>query len=71
MIESWIVQSRRKTCLRCERLPKCDAAGIIHSIFREQSACPLRLHPTRLDAVAARAWPGGAQPISGCCDPPN
>ncbi len=64
-IESWIVRDRRNTCLACAQKATCTAR---HTIFDEQTACPLHLHPARADAIAERAWPSGVAPAAGCCD---
>jgi hypothetical protein len=34
----------------------------------EAPACPLNRLPSRADEIAAKAWPEGAQQVSGCCD---
>jgi hypothetical protein len=71
MIERWIVAQRRATCLACAQAAACEAApGILPSLFAETTRCPLALHPSRDEAIAARAWPADAPPVSGCCDPP-
>lgn len=67
-MESWIVESRRKTCIACEKREGCE---VVHTILLEVSACPLALHPSRIDAISARAWPAGVDAISGCCDSVN
>ena len=65
MIPRWIVDKRVKTCLACERQTTCTAR---FDIATEAPQCPLKRLATRDEEVAARAWPEGAQQVSGCCD---
>jgi hypothetical protein len=37
-------------------------------ILSEAPTCPLDKLASRSDEIAAKAWPEGAQQISGCCD---
>ena len=67
-MERWISEKRRRVCVICPRLAACHAAGIIHSIFAPETACPEGKHLSRAAQIAARAWPDGADTISGCCD---
>lgn len=65
MIARWIVDKRIKTCLACERQTTCTAR---FDIAAEAPQCPLKRLATRDEEVAAKAWPEGAQQVSGCCD---
>jgi len=68
-VEGWIVKARLATCLKCELRADCEqTAGRIASLLAEVTTCPKGLHPSRDEAVAARAWPEAAPKASGCCD---
>ncbi len=67
-MESWIVEQRRVVCMACDVKASCEKAGVFHSWFLEQTKCPKKLHPSRIDVVSARAWPEGVTPVGGCCD---
>jgi hypothetical protein len=65
MIAGWIVDKRAAICAKCERGQNCGAR---FGIANAAPPCPLKLLPTEQEEIAARAWPEGAQPVSGCCD---
>jgi hypothetical protein len=65
MIPKWLVEKRTQVCLKCERLKECRAR---FEILHEAPSCPLKKLPSKADEIAAKAWPAGAEPISGCCD---
>ena len=65
MIPRWISDKRVKTCIKCEKQIGCSAK---YTILSEAPQCPLGALPSVADEIAARAWPSGAAPVSGCCD---
>jgi len=65
MIPRWLVDKRAAVCSSCQQQLTC--AGKF-TIGNPEPQCPLGLLATQQDEVAARAWPTGAQQISGCCD---
>lgn len=65
MIPSWIVDKRVQVCGACQEQSGCS---VKFDLATEAPACPLNGLPSRADEIAARAWPEGAQQISGCCD---
>ena len=65
MIPRWIVDKRISICLSCEQATTCTAR---FEILNEAPMCPLKRIASKADEIAARAWPDGAQQISGCCD---
>lgn len=65
MIPRWLLEQRRKTCAACSEREGC---GHIPSIFHCETGCPLGRHKPAQEAIAARAWPEGAERLSGCCD---
>jgi len=68
-VEGWIVKARLATCLKCRHRAECEkTAGRIASLTAEVTTCPMGWHPSRDEAVAARAWPETAPKVSGCCD---
>jgi len=67
-IERWVVKDRHRICSACAQLAQCSSAGVLKTLFFEVSRCPLGKHLSRNDAVAKRAWPDSAPPVSGCCD---
>jgi hypothetical protein len=69
-MERWIIEQRRKTCLACPLEKTCVAIRDVALWFSEAPTCPLNKLASRNEAIAARAWPAGVEPISGCCDPP-
>lgn len=64
----WLVESRRQICIKCEAVADCPIAFV--GYFVDPSPCPRKAHPSWPDAIAAKAWPVGVEPVSGCCDPP-
>lgn len=67
-MESWIVEHRRQTCTACEFRPNCHAWSVPAFFFAEAPECPKGKIASRNAAIAARAWPAGVDPVSGCCD---
>lgn len=65
MIPRWIVDKRAAICVKCERTATCKAR---FEIANPAPRCPLARLPTQHEEIQARAWPEGAQPVSGCCD---
>jgi hypothetical protein len=65
MIPQWIADKRAQVCLSCDRYAGCPTRW---DILADKPQCPLGKLPSRDEEVAARAWPAGAQPVSGCCD---
>jgi hypothetical protein len=65
VLERWIAQRRLGICRKCPQRATCQE---IATIFCETSGCPLGAHPPRDEEIAAKAWPPGAERISGCCD---
>lgn len=68
MIASWLVDKRVQTCAACQEQSGCVAK---FDVATEAPACPLNRLPSKVDEIAARAWPEGAQQVSGCCDSAN
>ena len=66
MIPGWLAQQRAQTCAKCPDKGACPR-GVF--ILESDPQCPRGTLPNALDAIAARAWPEGVEPISGCCDP--
>jgi hypothetical protein len=64
-IPGWLAQQRAQACGRC-----AEKAGCAQSlrILQDDPGCPRGVLLSRLDAIAARARPEGAQKLSGCCD---
>jgi len=65
MIPRWLVDKRTAICLSCHQRTGCVAR---YQILSEAPTCPLNKLASRSDEIAAKAWPEGAQQISGCCD---
>ncbi len=65
MMPRWIVDKRLRTCAKCEHTATC---AVRFQIANPAPECPLKLLPTEQEEIQARAWPEGAQPVSGCCD---
>jgi hypothetical protein len=66
MIPQWLAQDRQRICQACAKQSSCPAK---FTIPQDLTDCPDKRHPSKADAIAARAWPQGAERISGCCDP--
>jgi hypothetical protein len=66
MIPNWLVQNRQRICAECSQKTECKAKFLM---LYEEMNCPLGKQLSKCDAIAARAWPQGAERISGCCDP--
>lgn len=65
MIPQWLADKRAQTCLNCDQYARCPVRW---DILQEAPKCPLGKLPSKSDEIAAKAWPDGVQPISGCCD---
>lgn len=68
MIESYIIESRRLICSKCEREKECGVSKVFHSLFSDETKCPEKRHLSRANEIAKKAWPESAPSISGCCD---
>lgn len=64
-IPSWLVDKRLSVCAQCERTTECNAR---FEILEDAPECPIKRLATRDEEVAAKAWPEGAESVSGCCD---
>lgn len=65
MIPRWLVDKRLQICAQCERTTEC---AVRFQLLQDAPECPLKQLATLNDEVAARAWPAGAESVSGCCD---
>lgn len=65
MIPRWIIDKRLAICAQCEQATECS---VRFQILQDAPDCPLKRLATRDEEVAARAWPAGAELVSGCCD---
>lgn len=65
MIPQWVADKRSGVCLNCDQYAGCSGRW---DILAEAPNCPLGKLPSVGDEIAARAWPDGADPVSGCCD---
>jgi hypothetical protein len=65
MIPRWLVDKRLQICAQCERTTECE---VRFQLLQDAPECPLKLLANRDDEVTARAWPAGAESVSGCCD---
>lgn len=65
MIPRWLVDKRLQICAQCERTTEC---AVRFQLLEDAPVCPLKRLATRDEEVAARAWPAGAESVSGCCD---
>lgn len=65
MMPRWIVDKRAKVCISCAQQIGCQGK---YSILSETPVCPLGLLASTANEIAAKAWPEGAQQVSGCCD---
>ena len=61
----WLIQKRAQQCGACYQQRECKAKI---AIMRETVDCPRGVIQPAAEEIAAKAWPAGAQPISGCCD---
>jgi len=60
----WLVDKRHQTCLECLDNRTCNAQ---YRMLTPDPRCPLGKLPTLSDAIAARAWPESAPPVTDCC----
>jgi hypothetical protein len=65
MIPQWMADKRSAVCLACDQYGGCPGRW---TILQDRPACPLGKLPSKDDEIAARAWPDGAEQVSGCCD---
>jgi hypothetical protein len=65
MIPRWLVDKRTRICLVCDEQTLCTARW---RLLHAAPDCPLKRLPSLSAEVAAKAWPEGAEPVSGCCD---
>jgi len=66
MIPNWLAQDRQRICSECLQKADCKAKFLM---LHDDMQCQEGRQLTKDDAIAARAWPQGADRISGCCDP--
>jgi len=64
MIPRWLAEQRHSTCASCVDKDACAGK---YTILQEVPACPLGKLASKLDAIAARAWPAGAPEPTDCC----
>ena len=64
-IPRWMLDERHKICATCVETKQCTAK---YEILDESPRCPLGKLKSYQVAVAEKAWPSGAAPVSGCCD---
>jgi hypothetical protein len=65
MIPRWLVDKRLQICAQCEQATECT---VRFRLLEDAPNCPLKRLANREEEVAARAWPAGAESVSGCCD---
>lgn len=68
MIPHWVVNNRLQICIVCDSYDGCTEKW---GMFIDAPKCPLGKIKTAAEEIAARAWPAGAAPVSGCCDSAN
>jgi len=65
MIHHWIVSKRLQICISCSANEGCIEKW---GMFAATPKCPLGKIKSADEEIAERAWPLGADAVSGCCD---